>query len=159
MMNNGPNGDIVISSPVSVLQKDGGKAWNEDVIRYIFNENWCAKILVISISLSPSKDRYYWLGSNTRDFSVKSGYGLALDYFLTCKESRKDISRVRDDLRWFFKKCLWSLPGPGTNCLPLGVEFLRRNMLDHHNCVLCGSTDEMETYSHLFRDCEFSKRL
>ncbi|XP_074293604.1 uncharacterized protein LOC141620698 [Silene latifolia] len=84
--------------------------------------------------------------------------------------SSKDKDRVHSDWKPFCRKKLWHLPGPQTwkillwkiitGSLPVGSEFVKRDLAWVSSCALCGiGSDTSETLDHLFRDCPISSRI
>ncbi|XP_074301345.1 uncharacterized protein LOC141632727 [Silene latifolia] len=78
--------------------------------------------------------------------------------------------RISDFGRKFCKSRLWQLPDPQmwkvlvwkilTGSLPVGKEFLKRNLLTDHSCHLCYmNRQEIESLEHLFRDCCVVSRI
>ncbi|XP_074301421.1 uncharacterized protein LOC141632808 [Silene latifolia] len=103
-------------------------------------------------------------------FTVKSGYGLIFDEYMSRKGTVRDKTRIGERERAFCRKQLWTLPVPNswkilvwriiTNTLSVGKEFHRRHLEVDVLCSLCGESHCcMETLEHLFRDCEVSARI
>ncbi|XP_074270950.1 uncharacterized protein LOC141594862 [Silene latifolia] len=111
-------------------------------------------------------DSFYWKLSKHGDFAVKSGYYAAAKGLSIGSNSVADRSRMSA----FCKSKLWQLPISiklrvflwkfMANALPVGSEFLKRNMHWRSTCSLCeGSSPCVESISHLFRDFSFAKAL
>ncbi|XP_074297173.1 uncharacterized protein LOC141627867 [Silene latifolia] len=128
------------------------------------------KILATYIPCQPSDDSFYWKLSKHGDFTVKSGYYAAVEGLSIGSNSAADRSRMSATIVAFCKSKLWKLPISiklrvflwkfMANALPVGSEFLKRNMHWRSTCSLCeGSSPCVESISHLFRDCSFAKAL
>ncbi|XP_074290245.1 uncharacterized protein LOC141616975 [Silene latifolia] len=151
-----------------LLMPNGG--WNEPYIRTIFTDEFAARILAIPIPPSRMVDKVFWPLTKDGCYSVKSGYGLLFDDYMTRKSTRNDRVRISDRGREFCRKNLWHLPVPSTwkilvwriltNTLPVGKEFQKRNLAISVTCGMCGVEEEnLETVEHIFRDCSLSARV
>ncbi|XP_074302849.1 uncharacterized protein LOC141636469 [Silene latifolia] len=102
-------------------------------------------------------------------YSVKSGYGIALESHLNKACNEKDLSRISRSCVAFCKKRLWRLPGPQkwkvlvwrilTNFVSNGSEFQKRGIGVDHSCRFCYGMDNIETLNHLFQDCDIVARI
>ncbi|XP_074282971.1 uncharacterized protein LOC141607513 [Silene latifolia] len=136
-----PNDNLIDSSNYHLANlkvsdpRHGNGSWNEAFSRDIFAEEWANKILAI-----PEKG------------------------------SEKDLLRINLIGKKFCKSKLWRLPGPHiwrilvwkiiTGTLPVGYEFMRRNMNVDQHCHFCEiEYREVESLEHLFRDCKIISRI
>ncbi|XP_074301449.1 uncharacterized protein LOC141632838 [Silene latifolia] len=144
--------------------------WNERLVNLLFAEESVNPILAIPLHESQAQDEIFWPFTNSGKYTVKSGYGIIFNEFFNEHGSRKDKERVHTNWRLFCKKKLWHLQGPQTwkillwkiitGSLPVGSEFINRDMTWASSCVLCGNGgDTVETLDHLFRDCAISSRI
>ncbi|XP_074265815.1 uncharacterized protein LOC141588263 [Silene latifolia] len=103
-------------------------------------------------------------------YTVKSGYGILFRDYFNEHGSRKDKAWIHANWKLFCRKKLWNLPGPQTwkillwkiiaSSLPIGSEFVKRDMTWASSCALCNNAgDSVETLDHLFRDCTLSSRI
>ncbi|XP_074282848.1 uncharacterized protein LOC141607395 [Silene latifolia] len=104
-----------------------------------------------------------WKHSTSGVYSVKSGYGIAVEDHLnkTCRE--KDLDRASRVCVAFCRKKLWKLPGPQmwkvlilriiTNSISNRTTFMKRGINVDPYCRFCYGNDFLETVNHLFRDC------
>ncbi|XP_074300422.1 uncharacterized protein LOC141631683 [Silene latifolia] len=177
------NGDIpspkddLIGSPNNHLMNlkvrdlcHGNGLWNESYIRDIFTEEWATKILAIPLCFSQDTDYLFWKHNGSGIYSVKSGYGVAFGSFIEDKGSEKDLLRITAIGKNFCRSKLWHLRGPHvwrilvwkiiTGTLPVGYEFMRRNISVDPFCIFCKDDyREVETLDHLFRDCHVISRI
>ncbi|XP_074287994.1 uncharacterized protein LOC141613155 [Silene latifolia] len=148
----------------------GNERWNEGLIKLLFEEESANRILAIPLSATQIEDEVIWPFSRNGKYNVKSGYALIFKDYYEVKASITDRSRISDERKRFCKSKLWRLPGPQTwkiliwkiitNSLPVGWEFVKRNMGRDATCPLCQKESrEMETIDHLFRDCTFVSRI
>ncbi|XP_074274096.1 uncharacterized protein LOC141597528 [Silene latifolia] len=144
--------------------------WNELFIRALFREEHAERILATRVRASKLIDEVYWPFTKHGVFTVKSGYGLIFEEYMTRKGTLKDSTRLGTRGRAFCRKQLWTLPVPNTwkiliwriitNTLSVGKELQQRNMVTYVFCGLCGDNHtNLETVEHLFRDCELSARI
>ncbi|XP_074290486.1 uncharacterized protein LOC141617203 [Silene latifolia] len=144
--------------------------WNERFIRALIREEYAARILATRGREMNVTDVIFWPFTKDGVFTVKSGYGLIFDEYMSRKGSGRDKTRIGERERTFCRKRLWTLPVPNswkilvwriiTNTLSVGKEFHRRQLAGDVLCGLCGESQGcMETLEHLFRDCEVSARI
>ncbi|XP_074271521.1 uncharacterized protein LOC141595451 [Silene latifolia] len=146
----------------------GGR--NEGMVRLIFKQESVDKILPTPLISTRSHDEVFWPFSDEVRYTVKSGYGVIFGEFFNNKGTLKDKERLNLKKKRFCKTTLWKLPGPQlwkillwkiiTGSLPIGSEFIKRNLGWDPFCTLCGKElKEVETLEHLFRDCDVSSRI
>ncbi|XP_074283592.1 uncharacterized protein LOC141608134 [Silene latifolia] len=146
------------------------EGWKEDMVKLLFKDQCAERILAIPSCRSRRRDEVHWIHTSCGSYTVKSGYGILFSRFMERKGSSKDRMRISDFGRKFCKFRLWQLPGPQmwkvlvwkilTGSLPVGKEFLKRNLLTDHSCHLCSmNRQEIESLEHLFRDCCVVSRI
>ncbi|XP_074290815.1 uncharacterized protein LOC141617518 [Silene latifolia] len=144
--------------------------WNEDLINLLFAEESVKHILAIPLHSSQPRDEIFWPFTSSGIYTVKSGYGILFRDYFNEHGSRKDKARIHANWKLFCRKKLWNLPGPQTwkillwkiiaSSLPIGSEFVKRDMTWASSCALCNNaSDSVETLDHLFRDCPLSSRI
>ncbi|XP_074318410.1 uncharacterized protein LOC141655218 [Silene latifolia] len=144
--------------------------WNEGLIRLLFAEESVNQILAIPLPCSRTRDEIFWPFTSSGAYTVKSGYGIIFQEYFNEHGSNKDKERVHADWKLFCRKKLWHLPGPQawkillwkiiTGSLPVGSEFIKRDLAWVSSCALCGTERaSLETLDHLFRDCAISSRI
>ncbi|XP_074315650.1 uncharacterized protein LOC141651856 [Silene latifolia] len=144
--------------------------WNEDLINLLFAEESVKHILAIPLHSSQPRDELFWPFTSSGIYTVKSGYGILFRDYFNEHGSRKDKARIHANWKLFCRKKLWNLPGPQTwkillwkiiaSSLPIGSEFVKRDMTRASSCALCNNaSDSVETLDHLFRDCPLSSRI
>ncbi|KAH9601922.1 hypothetical protein KSS87_014751 [Heliosperma pusillum] len=131
--------------------------WDERLIRILFSEECSKNIQAIPICASSESDYIYWPFTSSGHYSVKSGYGIALETLQDHVSTEKDISRIGEKEKDFCKKILWRLPVPYnwkiflwkiiTSTLPIGYEFQRRNIgrRSNTNYTLLSQVDDHPT--------------
>ncbi|XP_074291118.1 uncharacterized protein LOC141617885 [Silene latifolia] len=162
------NADLKNLTVNDLRRADG--SWDERRIRSLIHKDVVDHVLAIPVCVSQVHDCIYW--KNTRDgvYSVKSGYGIAFNRFMTRHGSLKDKKRIGKLGILFCKRNLWKLPGPETwkvfllrlltDSLPMGYGFARRNIPVDPTCKLCAVSEViMETRAHLFQDCSIVQRI
>ncbi|KAJ1421789.1 Ribonuclease H superfamily [Sesbania bispinosa] len=134
-----------------------------NIIQHIFLPFEVDQIRSIPLPTSIQEDRYCWGSNNHGVYSVKEGYHFALQRQRTQREGNS----AGNPLPPYHWKKLWSLPCQPKyrhftwrlmrNSLPVRANLVRRDI----NCIpLCPWCDEeIETTSHLFRDCQWIKEV
>ncbi|XP_074315067.1 uncharacterized protein LOC141651247 [Silene latifolia] len=146
------------------------EGWKEDIVNFLFKDEYAERILAIPSCRSRRRDEVHWIHTSCGSYTVKSGYEILFSRFMEQKGSSKDRMRISDFGRKFCKSRLWQLPGPQmwkvlvwkilTGSLPVGNEFLKRNLLTDHSCHVCSmNRQEIESLEHLFRDCCVVSRI
>ncbi|XP_074297766.1 uncharacterized protein LOC141628538 [Silene latifolia] len=139
--------------------------WNQDLINMLFDDESSKRILAIPLRINDGKDEIIWPFSSTGLYTVKSGYGLLFTELFMRKGTSLHKSRLNQGRKKFCGKRLWHFPIPQswkilTNSLPVGGEFVRRNLTWNPLCPLCRSTGEsVETVDHLFKECSITARI
>ncbi|XP_074298368.1 uncharacterized protein LOC141629235 [Silene latifolia] len=159
----------VFKLPVKDLRLIDG-SWDTGFLRFLFTPELVNKILAIPCCLSQVRDKVFWKHTSDGLYSVKSGYGIAFEEYMKIHGTTTDRDRINEAGVSFYKKILWNLPWPSswkvflwrllTNSLPMGAEFMRRNIQVDSSCKLCVDCEGLaETSAHLFRDCRIACRV
>ncbi|XP_048498124.1 uncharacterized protein LOC125496647 [Beta vulgaris subsp. vulgaris] len=139
---------------VSDLLKDN-KHWDEDILNKWFEPQTIKMIKTIHIPEDDLDDELRWTGTKHGNYITKSGY-----WFDVTKnaENPKAIlfwKRFWSQKFWpKWKFFYWKL---AHGALATGVNLRRRKILSDNPCPFCGREEESDT--HLFRDCEITKRI
>ncbi|XP_027182377.1 uncharacterized protein LOC113780798 [Coffea eugenioides] len=151
---------------VHELISDGN--WNVDMIREVFEEEDCQRILDIPISKCGGKDRLVWSFSNSGEYFVKTGYAVAKDLQRkkkgVCQQqgssSRNEFKsgvwkllwglNVKHKLKHFVWKCLQRI-------LPVNETVRRRTGQGDDRCCCCG--ERTETLEHMFFFCKHAELI
>ncbi|XP_071939813.1 uncharacterized protein [Coffea arabica] len=151
---------------VHELISDGN--WNVDMIREVFEEEDCQRILDIPISKCGGKDRLVWSFSNSGEYTVKTGYPVAKDLQRkkkgVCQQqgssSRNEFKsgvwkllwglNVKHKLKHFVWKCLQRI-------LPVNETVRRRTGQGDDRCCCCG--ERTETLEHIFFFCKHAELI
>ncbi|XP_074299575.1 uncharacterized protein LOC141630705 [Silene latifolia] len=144
--------------------------WDEQRVRYIFDEGVVDHVLAIPVYASQVQDRIYWKHTTNSEYSVKSAYGVAFNHFMLKHASVKDKTRMSEKSIRFCRKFLWKLHVPQkwkvflwrliSDSLPTGSSLDKRGIHVDSSCRVCMDAQEfMETRAHLFRDCSVAKRV
>ncbi|KAM1559490.1 hypothetical protein ACFX1Z_002858 [Malus domestica] len=144
------------------------KSWKEEVISASFNRDEVRQILSIPLSKSGCCDRLVWHYTVNGDYSVKTGYGVAMNLMENGALGRKGRGAPSEhrtnNLAW---KQIWRLQVPNkikffiwkccNNALAVRHNLQRRHMRVENICGVCNTFDEPK--NHLFFNCEFSHRF
>ncbi|KAM1759921.1 hypothetical protein ACFX12_002853 [Malus domestica] len=144
------------------------KSWKEEVISAGFNQDEVRQILSILLSKSGCCDKLVWHYTVNGDYSVKTGYGVAMNLMENGALGRKGrgarSEHCTNNLVW---KQIWRLQVPNkikffiwkccNNALAVRHNLQRRHMRVENICGVCNTFDEPE--NHLFFNCEFSHRF
>ncbi|XP_060972110.1 uncharacterized protein LOC133038081 [Cannabis sativa] len=133
---------------VSDLFVGDSRTWNEDIIKSSFSNEVATAILQIQ-PLQTSSDILFWKASKSREFCVKSAYGLSQQPRFQDRNSVWSVlwkSSIHPRLKLFLWK-IWS------DILPTKV---RLGMWENH-CVFCGEVEE--SAFHLFCNCNITRAL
>ncbi|XP_074304184.1 uncharacterized protein LOC141638901 [Silene latifolia] len=144
--------------------------WNADFIDAVFKDEWTTRILAIPPCEIRLRDKVFWPLTKDGTYTVKSGYGLIFDRFMSTRGTSKDRTRINDRGREFCRKTLWNLPVPMVwkilfwkiiiNALPTESEFHKRKLNVEPLCGMCGGDQKsIKTPEHLFRDCGLASRI
>ncbi|CAN6564467.1 unnamed protein product [Malus baccata var. baccata] len=142
-----------------------GLRWRVDLITAGFNREDVAPILSIPLSRTGGLDRLVWHYNVNGEYSVRSGYRVAVDLMENGALGRKGRGAPSDKQKnnqvW---NQIWKLNVPNTikifiwRCCNRAVavrhNLQRRRMRVDNVCRVCGAAEETE--NHLFFLCEFS---
>ncbi|CAA7050210.1 unnamed protein product [Microthlaspi erraticum] len=142
---------------VSDLLLDQPRRWNKEKIENLLPHH-LNDILLIRPSLTGARDSFIWIPTKSGDYSVKTGYHVALG--TTDAPAQHNHSSINWNLEiWHgrfspkMKVFLWKIM---QEALPLGDNLLSRGLMDNACCVHCA---ELETTEHLFLQCAFAQRV
>lgn len=145
-----------------LIVKNG--TWNETLIRSLFWDFECGKIFSIPLVGLEEEDQLIWHYHPKGQYTVKSGYHVALEgNQLLAPSPGPSSSNAIDSMLW---KILWSSPTQPRvkhfiwrllhDCLPTSHNLARCGMANDV-CQLCGM--EAETVPHTFRNGIIPKAL
>ena len=146
------NPDIALV--VSQLLNPNSNSWDIPKLSMLFEEHMVELIQKMPIPSCPMEDRWSWIATNSRCFSVKSTYWLCRD---GSPPSNFDIIRGqiwRSKIHERFKLHLWRI---AANVLPTKEVISVFNGNIDGGCPMCNSA--LETTLHLFTVCPFAKSL
>lgn len=132
--------------------------WNQGLICRNFSSIDAHWILQTHIPQSPMEDEIIWSAKVTGKYSVKSGYA-----FLINNSEEHTITTYISKfwkILWIIntlqksKVFIWRLCN---NALATQTNINRRGIALYPVCVLCKKENKIST--HIFRDCEWARRL
>ncbi|XP_062080800.1 uncharacterized protein LOC133785597 [Humulus lupulus] len=142
------------------LKKNDG-CWDVEMIKCLFNEEDAMLILGIPCSEHHLPDKLLWHFTNNGEYSVKSGYHLAMSSkpFPECSEMGLNEAlwksiwelRVANKIKHFF----WKL---GHSWLPTNFSLFCRNINSSATCNRC-SCGTQEDVVHALWKCEASTKI
>ncbi|KAM1775069.1 hypothetical protein ACFX12_044360 [Malus domestica] len=153
------------ASLVSDLIDPGSCSWKNDLIMASFHRDDVRAILSIPLSKTGSRDRLVWHHTVNGDYSVRSGYGVAMNLMengaLGSKGRGSTSAKPKNCYAW---NLIWNLKVPNkiknfiwrccNNALVVRRNLELRHMSVDNVCGVCGAVDESET--HLFFRCHLS---
>lgn len=153
-----------VSAPVvemvSELFIPGETAWNEPLLRQLFEDAFVHRILAIPLPECHEEDLWLWSHTNNGDFSVSSCYKLALSL---APDVSSDLMGPHSSI-W---TRIWDLETPNkvkffawrvaSDVLPVRRRLCDRNIPITDACPCC--QDGIESVLHLLRDCSFAKSV
>ena len=145
----------LVNQKVSALMIDGRVAWDEDLVRDMFNPRDAQLILNIPLSSDRQEDSWFWAFESSGQFSVKSTYkylqlGAEVDTQPGHNNFWSKIWKLRVPPK--VKDLLWRA---SSNCLPTKVQ-LRLKFVDIDDaCPSCNN--ERETISHCLVECSIAR--
>lgn len=153
----GPAPEAEMNMTVSDLFLEETNEWDEGKLHQLFPQIE-EQIKAIKPSLSGAPDKRVWLGTNTGEYTTKSGYQAAIK---TKREERGNIADI-NRIDWF--KSVWKLTTAPKiklflwkvfqNALPVGELLAARNISVDTRCKRCG---ELESINHLFLHCPYAQ--
>ncbi|CAA7035952.1 unnamed protein product [Microthlaspi erraticum] len=143
---------------VSDILLDHSREWNREKISEILPFH-LEEIQALRPSRNGASDSFIWLPTKSREYSVKSGYHLAMEL----KETQ-NLQQPQPKVNWNadiwqikaspkMKVFLWKIV---QEALPLGENLLNRGIMENPCCVHCG---DLETTEHLFFHCSFAQEV
>ncbi|CAN6584292.1 unnamed protein product [Malus baccata var. baccata] len=153
---------------VSDLIDPNTRTWNVETIEDCFSQEESKVILSIPISRTGSTDRLRWFHTADGNYSVKSGYRIAMELMENGELGKKgrgsNSEKTKHNTPW---KSIWRLDVPSklrffiwkccNHALAVRRNLKRRQMRVDNVCGVCGQFDETE--NHLFFRCETSHRF
>lgn len=143
----GPPTEQSIDLLVSDLMIEGTRQWDRLKIRRLFPA-YEEKILCLKPSITRVRDKLYWLGTKSGEYTAKSGYFSAI-------EEDNEMEVVEAAFNW--KKNVWNLAcAPKVKhfswkllkrALPVGERLVERHIDADPKCKRCGKS---ESSTHLF---------
>ncbi|CAN6541779.1 unnamed protein product [Malus baccata var. baccata] len=147
------------------LINQDSKSWNADLVSACFSSEEANTILSIPISKTGSCDRMGWFHTANGVYSVKLGYGIAMELMESGGLGKKGRGATSDKTKhnktW---NAIWSLNVPRkmrffiwkccNHALAVRRNLKRRHMRVDNICGVCGLVDETE--NHIFFRCETS---
>ncbi|XP_074318424.1 uncharacterized protein LOC141655234 [Silene latifolia] len=136
--------------------------WNRENVFKYFHSVSARKICALELPPEPTDDFIYWKYIEDGSFSSSSAYSFLLHNNLPSVVAAQ--TPVNQDFQW---SLIWRLPCQQHikiflwkivhGILPIADMLIRRGMPINSSCSLCHK--DRETVSHLFRDCDFVKRI
>lgn len=144
---------------VADLLMEDSMMWNEEKIQEIFPP-WETTIRSIKPSITGAPDRIIWLGTESGEYTTKSGYHTAIQRRTETLEHQEENM----ELEWFkfvwnlhvspkIKMFLWKL---FQQAIPVGEILAARHITCDARCKRCGTP---ESTNHLFLHCPFAKKI
>nr|XP_027096274.1 uncharacterized protein LOC113716180 [Coffea arabica] len=158
--------EVLTEGRVHELISDG--RWNEGLLKNMFEEEGCQRILNSQISAFGDKDRLVWMLSKSGGYTVKSRYVVAKEMQLKGRrESLQQESSSRNEANSGVWKFLWSLNVKHKlkhfiwKCLqcilPVNETIRRRIRQGNDGCRCCGKGTE--TMEHMFFFCKHAELI
>lgn len=139
--------------------------WNTELVGRVFRPEAAAEVVKIPLSLTPRKDRMYWIHHSTGKYTVKSGYRAAMEIIRTSQgritggQTSRDFQnpkawrslwnmKIKGKHKFFWWKCL-------LNILPTGEVLHKRLKGVDPICKRCG--EGIETVEHMLFHCSESR--
>ncbi|XP_021649595.2 uncharacterized protein LOC110641985 [Hevea brasiliensis] len=128
--------------------------WDVSKLYALFSVEDVQRIQAIPLSLQRTHDKRIWHYSNNGTYSVKSGYNVAVDYYLNILQHIVPRKWLR----------LWSLKIPLKmklftwkalrDVLPMKSNLISRGVLVDSNCFSCGAVEDI---NHVMLSCPKAK--
>ncbi|XP_010687065.1 uncharacterized protein LOC104901211 [Beta vulgaris subsp. vulgaris] len=129
--------------------------WDNNILIKWFEPKEVNMIKTIHIPAFDVKDEYTWNGTSNGEYLIKSGYWFGLHKRSGDYETSKFWKRFWSQNFWpKWKIFYWKL---ANGALATGVNLRKRKILSESPCPLCGCEEESDT--HLFKDCEITRRI
>lgn len=134
--------------------------WKEDVIAQNFMEEDAARILRIPLPRSPHADQLIWHFDKHGNYSVKSGYQIALKLKFPDTASSSDKSKTQWEVIWSkeipekIKVFMWRA---AQDLLPTACNLWKRRVIKEPICCRCGN--ESEDSFHALMRCKQAQKV
>jgi hypothetical protein len=162
-----PKSPIPASATVHCLMDEETGLWNLENVNAFFEEDAAKQILKVPIASFEGGDYACWPHTRHGTYSVRSAYNLARSSkkFHNQSKSAKGLHSgwTANEKDW---KAIWNIKAPGKmkihiwrfvhDCLPSGVQLVKRHIPADGACVFCGRTESIE-HSLLF--CQFARTV
>lgn len=156
---------LSINTKVSDLMTSSG-IWNYDLIRAAFLPHDAEAILSIPITNGRGSDTTIWHYRKDGNYSVRSGYRLAIDSNRVRATAGEGCSHMVETSRSNLWSQLWRLKVANKikiflwrachNFLPCAANLLRRKIGNGAQCVRCGCPEE--TTIHALWNCKAARQ-
>ena len=150
------------SATVNCLIDEASGSWNLENVQAFFDASAAEKIMQIPILRHAEEDFVRWPFTRLGVFTVRSAYNLARStkFFKSHAVNSNSAASEKD---W---KTIWSIKAPGKmkihlwrfahNCLPSGVQPVRRRIPADGTCCFCGRSESIE---HAMLFCQFARTV
>ena len=143
---------------VDCLLLPDGSDWNREAIRSLVPHEE-SRILSIKPSRTGAPDKLIWLGTESGEYTTKSGYRKALERSTYPEEERPAVTVDWNSGVWKLhtapkiKLFLWKI---FRGALPVGESLAIRNITSALNCKRCNTP---ESTNHLFLHCGIAQKV
>lgn len=149
---------------VDWLMNPERNAWDEEIVKAVFNDDIAREVLQVPISRHGGEDFVSWPHDKRGLFTVRSAYNLVRsNLFVVAQSSNGRGQHSGANVDSQFWKALWTINAPGKmlihlwrsvhDCLPTGFQLRRRHVPATEGCIFCGHDDRIE---HVFLVCPFA---
>jgi ribonuclease HI len=161
-----PVSDIPAVATVHCLMDDQTRSCSAETVYAFFDQETADLIMQIPIA-QEGGDFVRWPHTKAGIYSVRSAYNLARSdsFFLAQSKSGGGTSSAttNEEKRW---KAIWKIIAPGKmkihlwrfahDCLPTGIQLIRRHVPASSACVFCGREESIE---HAMLHCQFAQEV
>lgn len=152
----GPRTEQSSTLCVADLLLPNGTQWDHNKIQLLLPE-YEDKIICLKPSLTGASDKQIWLGTKSGDYSVKSGYYIAIE---------EELEPIAAEMNFDWHKSIWSLDcAPKVKmfvwklikgAIPVGERLIERHIEVDPKCKRCGCS---ESILHLLFQCQFAQKV
>jgi hypothetical protein len=149
-----------------LLDEDTGE-WIPETIHAFFDQETAAKILQVQVCRREGEDFARWPYDKHGCYTVRSAYNLARSesFYLTrgCRGRGLSSHHCEEGKSW---KAIWKIQAPNKmkihlqrfahDCLPSGVQMIRRQIPTTDACVFSGREEDIE---HASLTCQFAQEV
>lgn len=149
-----------------MLDDDLG-SWNEETVRAFFQQDIANEILQLPVCQHGGGDVACWPFTKFGEYSVRSAYNFtrAASFMVSRSYNGRGQSSnsASEERNW---KAIWSVTAPNKmkvvlwrlahDCLPSGVQLLRRQVPTTDACCFC---EWMETIEHCMLFCSYARAV